>query len=272
MAEVYWIRLPEHTDMFTEGYIGVTTKTAKERFSEHVKASKLNKKHHLKISYAILKYGAENLLVETLIICDEPYALEVEEKLRPDVEIGWNLAKGGSKPPPRKGPMGPEFSAKLSERNRGKPKSEETRKKISEALTGKSFATPESKAKVRETFYKNYTAKGLKKKPMPEAAILAGAHTSRRSLVPVEEFWEHPKFNIDSDVCDKMFICSKADVLYEQYVVREGAISCKLASESIGLDGDNRTVKRNIGKYLCYFKSGWIPLEDLKWVEKFKES
>lgn len=26
MAYVYWIRLPEHTDILTEGYIGVTSK------------------------------------------------------------------------------------------------------------------------------------------------------------------------------------------------------------------------------------------------------
>lgn len=25
MALVYWLRLPEHTDIFTQGYVGVTT-------------------------------------------------------------------------------------------------------------------------------------------------------------------------------------------------------------------------------------------------------
>lgn len=184
MAEVYWIRLPEHTDILTQGYIGVTTKTAQERFTSHVNASKLNKKHHLKISYAIRKYGAENLVVQTLVICDDDYSLVLEEKLRPCKEIGWNLAKGGSKPPPREGKMSADFCKAISERTKGVAKSEETKRKISETLTGHSYATSESKEKAKETFRRNFTDKGKKRKSPPVETMLSTANKVRKEVTP----------------------------------------------------------------------------------------
>ena len=92
MAEVYWIRLPEHTDMLSEGYIGVTKRTAQYRFYEHVHKSKDSNSY---LHNVIRKYGKDKVIVETLVICDIDYAFDVEKKLRPDKCIGWNLAAGG---------------------------------------------------------------------------------------------------------------------------------------------------------------------------------
>jgi hypothetical protein len=92
MAEVYWLRLPEHTDMFSEGYVGVTKRTAKSRFYEHVHKSKDSNSY---LHNVIRKYGEGSIIVETLVICDIDYAFEVESKLRPEKCIGWNLAAGG---------------------------------------------------------------------------------------------------------------------------------------------------------------------------------
>ena len=92
MAEVYWLRLLEHTDMFSEGYIGVTKRTAKSRFYEHVHKSKESNSY---LHNVIRKYGEGSIVVETLVICDVDYAYELESKLRPDKCIGWNLAAGG---------------------------------------------------------------------------------------------------------------------------------------------------------------------------------
>lgn len=50
-----------------------------------------------------------------------------------------------------------------------------------------------------------------------------------------------------------------------------GCISCKCVASVLNLDGGSKTVRRNIGKYLSYFKAGWVPLEDPFWVEDFKE-
>ena len=63
MAEVYWIRKQEHTDIFNQGYVGVTSKTSQDRFKEHVKVanSKASKKSILhKIIKSIGKKGPWN--------------------------------------------------------------------------------------------------------------------------------------------------------------------------------------------------------------------
>ena len=95
MAEVYWIHLPEHTDMFSEGYIGVTKNTAKDRYRLHCQHAERNQDKNYLIYNVINKYGSENLIVDTLVICTEDYAYDLEVKLRPDKKIGWNLAAGG---------------------------------------------------------------------------------------------------------------------------------------------------------------------------------
>ena len=86
---VYWIHLENHTDMFSQGYIGVSNNTAK-RFEEH-KNRPSNK--HLK--NAINKYGWDNLVKEVVLVADKAYCLMIEAKLRTTEQIGWNVNKGG---------------------------------------------------------------------------------------------------------------------------------------------------------------------------------
>lgn len=93
MAFVYWIRLPEHNDMFSEGYIGVTKNTVEGRYQEHKKRAKYSKRVGRLLS-AIKKYGDE-LLVSPIVEADERYCYEVESKLRPQSNIGWNHNPGG---------------------------------------------------------------------------------------------------------------------------------------------------------------------------------
>ena len=52
MAVVYWIHLPEHTDMFSEGYIGVT-ENIKRRYYEHLKLAQQGS--NITLSKAILE-------------------------------------------------------------------------------------------------------------------------------------------------------------------------------------------------------------------------
>lgn len=104
MACVYWIHLKEHTDLFSEGYIGFTSKTAKERFYHHLVQSRRNPYKRYKtrecthLYSSIRKYGSENLIVSTLVIADTNYCLDLENKLRPCKNIGWNIAVGGRRP------------------------------------------------------------------------------------------------------------------------------------------------------------------------------
>jgi hypothetical protein len=89
MVSVYWIHHPEHTDMFTQGYIGITKNIAK-RFECH-KNRPANK--HFK--RAIKKYGWDNLVKEILLVSDRVYCYLIESQLRPKEYIGWNINKGG---------------------------------------------------------------------------------------------------------------------------------------------------------------------------------
>lgn len=90
---VYWLHLPEHTDMFTQGYIGISN-NVKKRFEDHK-----NRPSNAYLKNAIAKYGWDKLIKQIVIIADEAYCLAMELKLRVDNNIGWNLVAGGGKPP-----------------------------------------------------------------------------------------------------------------------------------------------------------------------------
>ena len=90
---LYWIRHKDHTDMFSQGYIGVS-KNTEARFKRH---SKYSDNQHLKA--AIKKYGWDSLIKEIILIGEERYCYNLELKIRPTKQIGWNIAEGGAKPP-----------------------------------------------------------------------------------------------------------------------------------------------------------------------------
>jgi len=92
-TSLYWIRHKDHTDMFSQGYIGVS-KNTKARFEQH---SKYSDNQHLKA--AIKKYGWDNLIKQIVLIGEEKYCYDLETKIRPTKQIGWNIAEGGKKPP-----------------------------------------------------------------------------------------------------------------------------------------------------------------------------
>jgi len=93
MTSVYWIAHKDHSDIFSQGYVGVSN-NVKSRWNTH-KSLKTNV--HLK--NAITKYGWNNLVKKVVLIGEEDYCLEIENKLRPADKIGWNLVCGGGKPP-----------------------------------------------------------------------------------------------------------------------------------------------------------------------------
>ena len=92
-TSVYWIHHPDHTDMFSQGYIGVSV-NAQKRFKQH-----FEKKDNQHLVNAIHKYGWDNLVKKQILIADEDYCYDIEGKLRPTVNIGWNIAVGGGVPP-----------------------------------------------------------------------------------------------------------------------------------------------------------------------------
>ena len=90
---VYWIHHPNHTDIFNQGYIGIST-NVKKRWDAHK-----NKTSNTHLKHAIDKYGWNNLVKEVVLIADSSYCLMVELKLRAENAIGWNIVKGGGMPP-----------------------------------------------------------------------------------------------------------------------------------------------------------------------------
>ena len=98
--EVYWIHLPEHTDVTTQGYVGLTSQGTERRFWGHKNSSKNPSFSHKIISKAFIKYG-DKVVVDTLVVCDKEYAKYLENALRPSDFIGWNMNAGGYTPAER---------------------------------------------------------------------------------------------------------------------------------------------------------------------------
>ena len=93
---VYWIHLPCHTDIHSQGYVGVSVKP-KKRLQEHK-----NFTDNAHLSNAFKKYS--DSIIQTVVFQgDSDSCYRYEEYLRPTKNIGWNINKGGAQPPSRKG-------------------------------------------------------------------------------------------------------------------------------------------------------------------------
>jgi group I intron endonuclease len=123
---VYWIHHPSHTDIFSQGYVGVSVNTD-VRFRKHKRA-----KQNAHLRNAVTKYGWDNLVKKTVLIADTDYCLDVETKLRSKDDIGWNIVKGGGMPPNAKGKT---WICSKPAWNKGLPLSEDTKQKISVVVT-----------------------------------------------------------------------------------------------------------------------------------------
>lgn len=137
MPSVYWIRAPEHTDMLSQGYIGVSNNSSR-RFVEHLKS-----KQNRHLCFAIKKHGWDTLLKTDILISNIDYCLDIEFKLRPYDNIGWNLVAGGGKPPVLTGVR--EALKGRTPWNKGKKMSQSTRDKVRAAVL-KQMQDPEHRA------------------------------------------------------------------------------------------------------------------------------
>jgi hypothetical protein len=157
-TQVYWIRAPHHSDMMSEGYVGVSKNAQKRWMYGHNWAHRRNRHDNPRLANAITKYGWDNLIKTVLVVADEDYCYDLERKLRPVDSVGWNLVMGGGKPPvskfrgedyvsPLKGvPRPTPWLVGSTPSNKGVPASEETRAKLSAAKKGRK-QTPEQIAK-----------------------------------------------------------------------------------------------------------------------------
>jgi hypothetical protein len=157
-TQVYWIRAAHHSDMTSEGYVGVSKNAQKRWLYGHNWAHRKGRHENPRLANAITKYGWDNLIKTVLVVADENYCYELERKLRPVDSIGWNLVVGGGKPPVSKF-RGEDYVSPLkgvsrstpwmvgrTPANAGVPASDETRAKLSAKKKGRK-QTPEQIAK-----------------------------------------------------------------------------------------------------------------------------
>lgn len=172
---VYWLHLPDHSDVNTQGYIGVSN-DPKQRLWSHLNDVKTNNHCNPYLSRVIKKYP--NQLIQTIIFEGEKdVCYTYEEELRPTKNIGWNLNKGGKHPPSALGrKLSAEHKEKIGKANAGRIYvcSEETKQKISASTKGKTL-TEEHKQKVREARkYQIFTEETKKKLSESHKGIIPG--------------------------------------------------------------------------------------------------
>src|SRR6056297_3789788 len=90
---LYWIHRNAQKDLLSEGYIGITNDIDR-RFKTHKYKAENGSKLHVHL--AIQKY--DDIKFDILCVGDKEYIIELEEKLRPSSNIGWNITKGGNLP------------------------------------------------------------------------------------------------------------------------------------------------------------------------------
>lgn len=93
---LYWIRKPEHTDISTQGYVGVTL-NPKSRLSAHNLAlgSERGRKNQ-GYSEKFIEAYFEGGLIFSIVDCGSVYEMEQNEYLlRPKQDIGFNKRIGG---------------------------------------------------------------------------------------------------------------------------------------------------------------------------------
>lgn len=261
MAFVYWIRHPTHTDMFTQGYIGVTTKTVSQRWANHKVAAKCESKQHLPVYKAMRKYGAE-LIVDTVLEAEEDYVMDLERKTRPAPCIGWNVAVGGQATGLGR-VQSQEERAKRALSSTGRVHTEKSKAKMSAASAG----VPKSPAHQEKC---RIAALG---KSRPKAASDACAAKLRGRVKITEDGrkrlseakkalkkWEHSQANSE--------VWRRADEAFDFKVTAAKFSQRRLAKHFQVRDSQVSSLYEEL-------KAGWIPSEDSAyriWLTNFKES
>lgn len=236
MAVVYWIHLEEHTDIFSQGYVGVTSVGVEKRFSQHKSTSKTGK---LPISLALRKYG-NRVVISTVLIADTEYCYFVEEMLRPSTRIGWNCASGGDST--LKGfKHSEETKKRLSEMQKGKKLSEDHKKKLAAVSKGRRHSE-HTKQLLREK---------AKLRTIPQH-VLDALFEGARGRRP----WQNPNSN--------SLVWESAVKFYTLFRENEDEFLHVIASK-LGFKRSQFLVMHRL------VKQGWNPLEDAQWLETFNK-
>lgn len=245
------------TDMFSEGYIGISTRSAKIRFANHKSASKEQSKSHLPIYRAFAKYGIDNLVMQVLVVGSEEYITNLEIQLRPKEGIGWNCAMGGQDTGKGR-TQTEEEKEKRASKIRGQKRTDETKRKMSVASKG----VPKSdahKEKCRVAALGNVRSEELKQR---QSEVMTGrikiTDEGRKRLSEYQKNLP-PWCRSRSD--KSLWVV--ADVAYDLSQTADVFSQRNLAKSFDVKDS-------SVGALYKKIKSGWNPLEDTAWLA-FKE-
>jgi hypothetical protein len=260
IAHVYWIRRPEHTDIFTQGYIGVTTEQPRDRFNKHIRISNSSSKVKKSVVHkAIKSIGVDNLCFDIVLISDKDYCYDVENKLRDNQCIGWNVAIGGRIPSSLLGRKHSEdtkrkmsFSqrgkkrsahhiSRISESKLGIPRSQDVKDKLSAKAKGRKHST-ETKRRLSEI--------GKGRVPSPESAI------KRKATLQSKRPWNTKQA--------KRAIWGLSD---EFYILFNKGYHYRSASKHY----PELCSEYSLLSMWKHFKNGWIPNQDEKWLSDFNK-
>lgn len=253
MAFVYWIHKPEHTDLFSQGYVGITSSTVGGRWAEH--SYEARKGTSTPLYNSIRKNG--NLIVDTVLEGSLEYCLGIERSLRPLPNTGYNIAVGGGAcmagrkhsedaiqkmREVKSGESHPQF---------GVPRSDETKGAIAKANTGKRH----SKETIAKLSGDNHWLKAAGWSEEHKKAVsekLKGRAKSAEHKAALAAFtantmpWEYA-------VANKLVWSYAMEVFSNGFTATEAATAYKLTRGSF-----EKMFKR--------FKQGWNPLEDSKYM------
>lgn len=261
MAYLYWIRLPEHVDMFSQGYIGITVRKVSTRWSAHKTAAKDESKQHLPIYKALNKYGADNLLVDVIIEGSEEYVLLMEERLRPTEGIGWNCAQGGQDTGKGR-TQSVEEKQKRADKLRGRKHTKDARQRMSDATKGKPKSEAH-KAKCRvAALGKKRPVEASRRQAEKLKGLVKITEEGRKRLSESKKSlneWEHSQANKNlwSQAHSALDFKNSSEKFSQRYLAKFFGIK------------DSQV-------YALYtkLKSGWNPSEDqsyLAWLEQYKK-
>ena len=154
-------------------YVGQTSQTLQKRWNRH--KSPMNHRNSSYLYNAICKYGAENFIVEPLVIVETKQEMDYyEQELIKVLDLrnpakGYNLTDGGG------GMLGFKLSEETKKKMSSHVKSEEHRLKISKAKMGNKSRTG-MKASPEEIRKRSETLTGRKLSEEHIRSLEAGSH------------------------------------------------------------------------------------------------
>jgi predicted GIY-YIG superfamily endonuclease len=229
---LYWIKHKSHTDFLTEGYIGITYD-----FEKRMLKHKANiKSHKMKVYSFLRQFNKEDLEFKVLVIGSEKYCRDLEYKIRPLPDIGWNSAQGGGKKKP----------LELEEKLRS------------------SLSNFQSSGRVNKTIpsFEEYEASNsdqIQKLKSETDSLPIGPFIQRKQSIAKQlAFLENGPWsnNIKHD------LWLSADKVFEVWRSNDFCGSRRL-SKLLGYENRSATIKTMIK----HFDLGWNPLKDIRWTD-----